>query len=345
VERNSALSPATTTDSCSLSTSCVIGINSSTGPGVQGNSAFGYGVRGLGRYGVYGEDILAKAFHDAGVYGTSDAGYGVEGVTSTGSGVYGNSTNGSTGTGVYGNSNYRGIYGQGGWYGLESFGGSFGAYMTSNNGTGAVGSSYARVGLEGLSYGAQPAGVGLYGYAQSGNGSDVTGGYVGLLGRSNNYPLALTDANGNSLIYADSFGNLYLHGQVYPQSFARSGGSASTPYVRPSARPSIEDTGTADLVNGQAIIPLNRAITNARDRSRPYQVFLTPGGDTRGLYVANKNASFFVVREVQGGHGTFTFDYHVYAPALSAAGMPPGVAPPDTPVVRPPAARPQKSRG
>jgi hypothetical protein len=47
---------------------------------------------------------------------------------------------------------------------------------------------------------------------------------------------------------------------------------------------------------------------------------LTPDGDTRGLYVARKSATSFVVREVQGGQGTLAFDYHIYAAGLGQAG-------------------------
>ena len=43
-------------------------------------------------------------------------------------------------------------------------------------------------------------------------------------------------------------------------------------------------------------------------------------GDTRGLYVASKSATAFVVREVQGGRGNFGFDYHIYASEIGHAG-------------------------
>jgi hypothetical protein len=65
-------------------------------------------------------------------------------------------------------------------------------------------------------------------------------------------------------------------------------------------------------------VTLNGALAQTIDMQRGYQVFLTPDGDTRGLYVASKSASSFVVREVQGGHGTFAFDYHVYASQLGS---------------------------
>jgi hypothetical protein len=48
---------------------------------------------------------------------------------------------------------------------------------------------------------------------------------------------------------------------------------------------------------------------------------LTPDGDTKGLFVASKSPSGFVVREVQGGHATISFDYHIYATSLGQAGQ------------------------
>jgi hypothetical protein len=49
------------------------------------------------------------------------------------------------------------------------------------------------------------------------------------------------------------------------------------------------------------------------DRSTAYHVFITPDGDTRGLYVATKTAEGFIVRETQGGRGTLSFDYRIVA--------------------------------
>ena len=54
------------------------------------------------------------------------------------------------------------------------------------------------------------------------------------------------------------------------------------------------------------------------DRGRPrlpgYQVFLTPDGDVRGpLYVSQKFAGGFTVREAQGGRSSIFFDYRIVA--------------------------------
>jgi hypothetical protein len=44
-----------------------------------------------------------------------------------------------------------------------------------------------------------------------------------------------------------------------------------------------------------------------------YHVFLTPEGDSRGLYVSSKSATGFTVNEQQGGASSLGFSYRVGA--------------------------------
>jgi hypothetical protein len=44
-----------------------------------------------------------------------------------------------------------------------------------------------------------------------------------------------------------------------------------------------------------------------------YHVFLTPNGDCKGLYVAQKLPTSFVVRELGGGTASIAFDYRIMA--------------------------------
>jgi hypothetical protein len=44
-----------------------------------------------------------------------------------------------------------------------------------------------------------------------------------------------------------------------------------------------------------------------------YHVFLTPEGDTQGLYVESRSAKSFIVREQQAGTTDITFSYRVAA--------------------------------
>jgi hypothetical protein len=74
------------------------------------------------------------------------------------------------------------------------------------------------------------------------------------------------------------------------------------------------------MVGGVANVAIDRAFVSTIDRNSPYHVFLTPMGDTRGLYVSVKTPSGFEVREAQGGRSTVSFDYRIVARPLDANG-------------------------
>jgi hypothetical protein len=152
--------------------------------------------------------------------------------------------------------------------------------------------------------------VGAYVTNGNGNGADVTGTYVGVVARSNTFPLVLTNASGGNLFYVDGSGNVYYHGSL--QSFVERAPGVRL-YNPRSMTPAIEETGTAHLGFGRANVYFSANFARAIDARRGYQVFLTPDGDTRGLYVQGKYARGFIVHEVGGGRGSFDFDYRVYA--------------------------------
>jgi len=322
------------------------GTNTSTGPGVLGTGANGSGVRGTtahnstgpanATYGVYGQDVSTTGSYDIGVKGLSVRGIGtsgqstsnlgVRGISSTSYGVSGTSTSatgvfgtsgssiGTVGTStsyisVYGSAGYIGTYGNGTSYGSYGFSGSGRAVDgASSTGTGVYASTGTGFALEAHSSG----GLAAYVTNSNGNGGDVTGSYIGLVARSNTFPLVATNSSGGNLFYVDGAGNVFYHGSL--SHFASvSGGATVTTFGAQSATPAMEDTGTARLIAGQATVALDPAFAASIDTRRVYQVFLTPGADTRGLYVASKSPTQFVVREVQGGRGSFAFDYHIYA--------------------------------
>ncbi len=73
-----------------------------------------------------------------------------------------------------------------------------------------------------------------------------------------------------------------------------------------------EDFGTARLQNGVAVVPLDPLFAATVNLSE-YHVFLTPLGETNGLYVAAKDGASFTVRELGGGRGNVAFDYRIVA--------------------------------
>ena len=172
----------------------VLGKNTGTGAGVQGESTGGFGVIGKSaRTGVQG---ISTGSVGNGVWGDSSADTGVFGSTSTGTGVFGNAT-GNGGVGVFGQSsanygvqgnspNATGVYGNGilGVFGQGNTGGS-GVYGYSSTGIGVSGESGNN--------------DGVYGKSTNGTGVHGLGSGVGVFGEAGSYGVI---ARGSVGIYA-----------------------------------------------------------------------------------------------------------------------------------------------
>src|SRR5580693_6878065 len=74
-----------------------------------------------------------------------------------------------------------------------------------------------------------------------------------------------------------------------------------------------EDAGSAHLSNGEAVVNLEGIFGQTVNTDIDYHVFLTPNGDCKGLYVTQKTATSFVVRELGGGTSSIDFDYRIMA--------------------------------
>jgi hypothetical protein len=276
---------------------------SNTSAGVAGTTPAGDGV--------YGYTTATSG--GIGVYGTSANGYGTYGSTTTGEGygVVGEVSDG--GVGVYG-----GTYsGDGGdfatttGYGVfdEAFGSGYGMEILTGSGYGLISETDGN--------------VPLYARNASGNGSDIEGTYIGLLGRapasSTAYPITLTDSNGDDLFFVTGLGDVYYGGSL--NGFARTAsGAVVTTFSAKTSSPTVEDTGTAQLVAGTAAVRLDPAFAASIDQAAAYRVFVTPDGDTHGLYVATKTPQGFIVRESQGGRSTVSFDYRIVATSAGQGG-------------------------
>ena len=292
----------------------------STGPGstattgVYGLAPDGNGVVGLtsvqhgnlnnhisGYAGVVGVDSTTNGGHNAGVIGQTTSGaYGVEGIA---------------GTGALG--------------GVEAFadnGDGLDAFSTSGIGVTAASVNNTALSATGQFEDAIDASTnGNYGVRAHGAAGGVfgTSGDTGVVGVGNTYgvmaeagtngaiPFAAFSQLGNELAYIDDSGNLYIHGTLHSFVGTRDGsvGQAFTPK---STMQTLEDFGSGSLVEGTGSVALDPSFARMIDGGG-YEVFLTPQGDNRGLYIAKKTATSFVVRESQGGHSTLAFDYRIVA--------------------------------
>lgn len=316
---------------------------STSNHGTDGRSRASYGAYGLtyangtsagtSAAGVYGLDSGTGTLN-SGVRGLSTNGTGVQGTSSRNVGVYGTSTT-NHGTDGRSRSDF-GAFGttyaassatvtKAGVYGLDSGSGIYnsGVLGVSNNGFGVLGEG--STGVEGVG-----GALGVF-------GEGTTFGGAFLNSDANNPALVTENLSGGPVFEADAVqtagadpvivasidgaGNAIFAGTVTesgtPQVRTQTArGYVVASYGARSASPTIEDFGTAQLRNGAASVALDRTFASTIDTSS-YMVFITPHGDSNGLY-ADPTPGGFTVRENRGGRSTLAFDYRVVAKPLDA---------------------------
>ena len=74
-----------------------------------------------------------------------------------------------------------------------------------------------------------------------------------------------------------------------------------------------EDYGAGKLVRGVAQVILDPTFVETVNTGMDYHVFITPNGNCQGLFVAEKTATGFRVKELRGGKSNASFDYRIVA--------------------------------
>ena len=206
------------------------------------------------------------------------------------------------------------------------------------------------IGVEG--YSASVEGIGVYGQKEFGSGTGagafgnaavwadtgVTGAWgllateddgnaAFILNNSINYSTAVinneegSDASAFVLDVSSGYGgfcNFYADGSLHCNGFLSNqvpgkNGRDLSLYTMQSTENWFEDFGSAQLSHGSTAISLDPTFLETVNTAVDYHVFLTPNGDCKGLYVANKSASGFEVRELGGGASSVSFDYRIVA--------------------------------
>ncbi|MFZ0284742.1 MAG: hypothetical protein WAL32_05885, partial [Terriglobales bacterium] len=305
VKRDSTGSFSVTAISAAISSPTESAISGTVTTQQLGSAA---GVYGTGPYGVWGVDNLGWG---AGVYGQSGnvgvSGFGAYGVYGVGDyGVFGSGT-----TGVWGSGDGVGVYGEAGSAGVEGLttnateGAVFGS--DDGNGTGVLGESYAGYGVVGSGL------TGVYGTGTTGNGVtayNTAGGY-GLYSYSSGYTAYLDGPSGHCNV--SGAGNLYCTGSKSAVVPVDGGTRQVALYAVEAPENWFEDFGSGRLSHGEAVIPLEPTFAQTVNTKLEYHVFLTPNGDSRGLYVSAKTTTSFEVHEQGGGTSTISFDYRIVA--------------------------------
>jgi hypothetical protein len=295
---------------------------------VVANTAIGLGVEGIGAIGLYGYAPPSTQYVSYGVEGTGTDLGGLfsapDGGTASGAvngtGVEAIGYNGGTfmadtaaGTGVTAS----------GYYGINSTGTEVG--VEANTGAlSAIGTDYANFGYT----------LGIFGD----NDAGTDGGFGGLitsqdtwgLVTANNSPTGYpplevenNDTTGNGIAFQaynainntscriDENANLKCSGTA---SIVHKVGDRSVEtYSVQSSENWIEDFGSGQLSSGSAHIALEPDFAATVNTGTEYHVFLTPRGDSEGLYVVSTGPDGFDVKESRGGTSSIGFDYRIVA--------------------------------
>ncbi|MFN8525260.1 MAG: hypothetical protein U0821_19360 [Chloroflexota bacterium] len=270
--------------------------NTSAGSGGRGLLSYGGNLTagsGSNRRGGIGGQFLG---------GNGDSfGVGGSGVEASG----GRSSSGPPGDGVTGSGGQNSSGpGGGGGPGVRGIGGQNNPLFPNpllRTGVGVLGQSDTAEGTRGESasgpgtLGVSSNGIGVYAVSHHGWGLySQSPGYAGV------FQGAVYIAGGLQLLGG------FLTAVKHPD------GSTRAAHGVTSAEPLMEDVGRARLTNGTAHVGLDPAFA-ALIQSVDYTVFLSPEGDSNGLFVTNKTTSDFDVREQKGGASNLDFGYRVVA--------------------------------
>jgi len=237
---------------------------------------------------------------------SSTTGFAIDGTVTSSSpshvfGVYGNASNSDLGVGVFGqqgsgesstgqslaHTNSAGVWGDGGTTNT----GESGIIGTTDDGTAAVfmnnTSNYAATTV----------------YIQSQN----TAPFPFIAGYGS------TMATLSTWCDIDSSGNINCTGAKHAVVPVDGGTRMVALSAIESPKNWFEDFGSAQLVNGSAVVALDPTFIQTVDSEQDYKVFPVPNGDCKGLYVTNKTATSFEVRELGGGTSSVSFDYRITA--------------------------------
>jgi hypothetical protein len=313
---NSAGGNAIVATNNSTSYAAIAGENSGSSVGVYGSSNGGQAV-----YGTSSGPISTGVYGTADLYGVWGVGgtYGVYGHGST-AGILGASSNDEGAIGVWGQTVTSGAGGNAGVLGSNGASGP-GVSGISGRGIGVSGTTNSGAGgspaVQGVNSGAGPGVVGFSGTGTGVGGGTGTGiGFAGIAS-STGIGVAGQSTSGYAGFFYGGAGVL-VNGPFTvmggPKNAAVRGndGHLHRLYCLESPESWFEDFGSSQLTNGGTTVHLEPGFAGVV-KTDAYHVFLTPRGDSKGLYVSNVTPTGFAVHEQQGGTSSITFDYRVVA--------------------------------
>ena len=124
--------------------------------------------------------------------------------------------------------------------------------------------------------------------------------------------LVTVGGNAGGACMFDVSGDMYCSGSKSAVVPVDNGARKVALYAVESPKNWFEDFGSGHLANGSAVIELESTFAQTVN-TQNYHVFITPNGDCKGLYVSQKSAGGFEVRELGGGTSSIEFDYRIVA--------------------------------
>src|SRR5450755_2004288 len=157
---------------------------------------------------------------------------------------------------------------------------NFGVSGRSYHGTGIFGTSGTGIGVSGASRTA----AGL-----AGTSASAVEPALAIQATGSGPLMFARNAMNDKVLKLDQAGNLTIAGVIKTSGSCRQGcskpGEHLISYAPRESSPTMEDFGEGQLVDGSATIRIDRAFANAIDPNSGYLVFITPYGDSKGLYV------------------------------------------------------------
>jgi hypothetical protein len=272
------------------------------GDGVIVENAGVFGVTAAGGYqgglfygasgGTYSENdtdsngaVAAYAFEFGATY--QDIGFWGHSASTAGIGVYGQAVQASATGQEFSENQPAGVWGDSG------------APVSETRAVGVFGT--ADDGVSVLGYNNSPSG---YAAAEFGNYEDTNDTWPVLFVFGGYYEQACS---------FDVSGNLTCTGKIGEAAPVDGGSRKVALNSVQSPEAWFEDAGSGQLSGGQAVVNIESVFGQTINTGVEYHVFLTPNGDCKGLYVAEKSATSFVVRELGGGTSSIAFDYRIMA--------------------------------
>ena len=282
---------------------------STNGDGIFGTTAFngwsGTGTTAPPTSGVIGIDTSTKITNgfslESGVYGTSMVGFGTEGISKAGTGVFGQTSATSTANTFAGIAGYDAN--------TSATSNNVGVAGQSNADVGVYGVTFTGFGVDGVAL--NPGGIGVRAFSHAGSALRLRADASGLLATG-------TDGT-KDVMSLDTAGNFVVAGTITQKGaplLTRANTLGSTVVTRPieATSATIEDIGETHLVNGRATVALQADFARAIDARAPYVVFITPEAlSTGSLAVISRDRGAFIVAENNGGRSNIVFAYRIVA--------------------------------